>query len=348
MALLMIYSCSGILTCGSAYPGVGLQISSLGRCRRRVGRLEQVHPRLSAELDANGAEPREHVAAFNVPGHGDVISLAFHPSGRQFAAVYNRNRRDELAFYHLTQDADGKETWAQRTDIALGGIGSDIAADEVSVIAIVQDFCSCQINSFCFGNSGKYVSCVSNDGSLTAWAFPIHPRPEPTLPKEEIVVEDEGGPSRIPTPRETTPEPTEDGQMKDASQAEGEDIDMGDPQAATGTEVAEVKEDSTDATIAAIAEDEPRANGIEAPGDSSAVEKGNKDVEMAEESFPAITVNSSAPSRQPSPPPRKDVSDDTKTEIAQNRAKQLIRLRKILCGSPTTSLLALAFDPLGR
>lgn len=203
---------------------------------------------------------------------------------------------------------------------------------------------------------------MSNDGSLTAWAFPIHPRIQAQV-VEETVLEEESAPSRIPTPRENTPEPTEETQAKEADvkQNEGEDVDMDEGKVESGDVTGDGGEANQEDAMAAHTQagdtaEEALPEGASAPTSSAEDAKaadppvgaGDKDVEMAEPSAPAITVNSSAPSRQPSLPPPKAASDEEKTEIAQNRAKQLVRLRKIYCSSLTTSLLALAFDPLGR
>lgn len=64
------------------------------------------------------------VATFKIPG--DVLHVAWHPSGEHFAAVCPRSTRDEVFFYWRK---DGK--WEQRNDIMIGGAGVDIGVVEV-------------------------------------------------------------------------------------------------------------------------------------------------------------------------------------------------------------------------
>jgi hypothetical protein len=66
--------------------------------------------------------------------NGDVIHMAFHPSGRQFAAVCPRSRRDEVLFFHLVESG-GKEVWAKREDVDIGGlpVGAEAPFDEVGL-----------------------------------------------------------------------------------------------------------------------------------------------------------------------------------------------------------------------
>lgn len=75
--------------------------------------------------------PSAPVAMFKISG--DVLHVAFHPSGRQFAAVCPRSTRDEVFFYWLVK-RDGGEKWEQRSDIVMGGAGIDIGVEEVSVV----------------------------------------------------------------------------------------------------------------------------------------------------------------------------------------------------------------------
>ena len=80
---------------------------------------------------AEPTEPRDFVKKFQIAG--DVLHIAFHPSGRQFAVVCPRSRRDEVYFYHLV-DVGGTDVWEQRDDVMLGGLGSEVGYDEVSWI----------------------------------------------------------------------------------------------------------------------------------------------------------------------------------------------------------------------
>ena len=69
--------------------------------------------------------PSAPTATFKITG--DVLHIAFHPSGQQFAVVCPRSTRDEVFFYHLTPAG-----WEARGDIAMGGPLIDIGAEEVS------------------------------------------------------------------------------------------------------------------------------------------------------------------------------------------------------------------------
>ena len=72
--------------------------------------------------------PKEPVTAFKI--NGDVLHIAFHPSGRQFAVVCPRSSRDEVFFYHLTY-RDAKDVWEVRSDVGMGGPAVDIGFEEV-------------------------------------------------------------------------------------------------------------------------------------------------------------------------------------------------------------------------
>jgi THO complex subunit 3 len=69
--------------------------------------------------------PAGPLATFKIPG--DVLHLAFHPSGSHFAAVCPRSIRDEVVFFRQTETG-----WVQREDVMLGGLGIDVGVDEVS------------------------------------------------------------------------------------------------------------------------------------------------------------------------------------------------------------------------
>lgn len=70
--------------------------------------------------------PSAPVATFTRP-RVDVMHIAFHPSGTQFAAVSPGRERDEVLFYKLEGGA-----WVQRNDVMINGPGCDVGADEVS------------------------------------------------------------------------------------------------------------------------------------------------------------------------------------------------------------------------
>jgi hypothetical protein len=61
------------------------------------------------------AEPQDPIAAFTL---GDIMSISFHPSGRQFIASHSRSGRDEVTSFHLVQDGE-TEVWKEREDITL-------------------------------------------------------------------------------------------------------------------------------------------------------------------------------------------------------------------------------------
>jgi len=80
---------------------------------------------------ADRTGPKEPIASFKITG--DVLHVAFHPSGRHFAAVCPRNGYDEVSFYHQTDNEDGKLVWKERSDIALGESATQTAYEEVSL-----------------------------------------------------------------------------------------------------------------------------------------------------------------------------------------------------------------------
>ncbi|ORX34436.1 WD40-repeat-containing domain protein [Kockovaella imperatae] len=213
--------------------------------------------------------PKEAIATFNISG--DVLHLAFHPSGQHFAVVCPRSNRDEVFFYHLTE-RDGTQVWAMREDIGMGGPGVDIGFEE--------------INSLRFSNSGKLVCAVSNDGSINAWAYPQRPRQLKLDEPLDNVGAGKGAAETLgSTPRSGTPD-RDEGEKPPAEN----DVEMADDSAA-------------------------QADPVEADG------KAMAPVQLATLSAQEI-------------------------EQEKKRARQLQRLRHAVCHS--ASLLALAFDPLGR
>lgn len=88
-----------------------------------------------------------------------MINLAWHPSGQHFAAVYPVKSRDLVDFFRLLTNESGEPKWEKREDITLGGLSHGIGSEE--------------INSLRFINSGRLVCAVSNDGSVSAWIYPV-------------------------------------------------------------------------------------------------------------------------------------------------------------------------------
>jgi len=84
-----------------------------------------LHP--SGELTTG---PQDPIATFTL---GDIMSISFHPSGRQFLASHSRSGRDEVASFHLVQDGEA-EVWKERDDITLTS-RSGTPYDEVRVHA---------------------------------------------------------------------------------------------------------------------------------------------------------------------------------------------------------------------
>lgn len=72
------------------------------------------------------SKPTAPLASFKITG--DVLHVAFHPSGTHFAAVCPRSTRDEVFFFRRSDDG----TWEQRSDVMMGGAGIDIGVEEVS------------------------------------------------------------------------------------------------------------------------------------------------------------------------------------------------------------------------
>ncbi|KAK8846863.1 hypothetical protein IAR55_005953 [Kwoniella newhampshirensis] len=330
----------------------------------------------------NLTTPTTPVTTFRITG--DVLHIAFHPSGRHFAVVCPMRSRDEVYFYWQTTE-NGKDTWSRREDIGLGGPAGDIGSEE--------------INSLRFTNSGKLVCAVSNDGSINAWVYPstlqfekeeLHPEtgsiegrlqinesgPSTSPSSPKATADDDApltGKSRAASPREGTPD---EGGREGAT---GGDVDMDE-----GVQGQEQAEDRVDVIEGEDEGDVEREGEEKAPGnggvnndeeeeEAAATETQGQDVEMAEPSLPETNENevenkveaeaplsneteptipppSAAPSRRPSPPATTISSSNPPapivTEKAQPRAKQLQRFRHSVCHS--ASLLSLGFDPRGK
>lgn len=59
--------------------------------------------------------PQDPIASFTL---GDIMSISFHPSGRQFLVSHSRSGRDEVTSFHLVSDGE-VEVWKERDDITL-------------------------------------------------------------------------------------------------------------------------------------------------------------------------------------------------------------------------------------
>ncbi|WWD22174.1 hypothetical protein CI109_106665 [Kwoniella shandongensis] len=321
----------------------------------------------------NLTSPSAPIATFRITG--DVLHIAFHPSGRHFAVVCPMRSRDEVYFYWQTI-VDGKEVWARREDIGLGGALGDIGSEE--------------INSLRFTNSGKLVCAVSNDGSINAWIYPlslVQPEEIPQIPNSnangntaQALVINESGPSTTPSspkvtadadadadaegdggeedvpvigksratsPREGTP--GEEGGREGKAEGEGGDVEMSedvDVKSGEGEQGEEKPQVEGEGNTTESGEGETKAEET-----ATIADVRNQDVEMEEsakpntepEPEPEATIpppSSAAPSRRPTPPPPAAVPTPAP------RAKQLLRLRHSVCHS--ASLLALGFDPRGQ
>ncbi|ORY27104.1 WD40-repeat-containing domain protein [Naematelia encephala] len=128
--------------------------------------------------------PNSPTQTFSI--RGDVLHIAFHPSGRHFAVVCPRQSRDEVFFFWKVLQ-DGKYVWEMRDDIGMGGPHIDIGSEE--------------INSLCFLKNGKAVCAVSNDGSLNAWSYPSERRAYSPL---------DPGPGQLSGPSTSPPSPKSD------------------------------------------------------------------------------------------------------------------------------------------
>ncbi|WVQ97927.1 hypothetical protein IAU59_005046 [Kwoniella sp. CBS 9459] len=309
------------------------------------------------------SSPSSPVATFKISG--DVLHIAFHPSGRHFAVVCPQKNKDEVFFFWLTE-VDGQEVWARREDIALGGALMDIGSEE--------------INSLRFINSGKLICAVSNDGSINAWVYPLQlqiPQEPEDRPLPEVLIPESGpstapsspkptadddaalrGKSRGASPSEDAPDQTRTGEAEDKEAAiEGGDVEMGE----AGAEPAanrEIKEGSQpeqevepEVKVEVVG---PPSEAQNPPADAAieqTAEEKNGDIEMADnptiEAAPStpLPASSAAPSRRPSPPAPID-KPSIPAPSEKKKAGQLLRLRHTICHS--ASLLSLAFDPQGR
>ncbi|KJE00638.1 hypothetical protein I311_05765 [Cryptococcus gattii NT-10] len=267
--------------------------------------------------------PSAPIATFKTPG--DVINLAWHPSGRHFAAVYPVKSRDLVDFFRLSSSAESEELkWEKREDITLGGLSHGIGSEE--------------INSLRFINSGQLVCAVSNDGSISAWVYPLEsvrldvieqmePEQEQGQEQEDADAvtggkEDEDDKYDLEdgpvTPDLPAVEPTAEEPVEDVKPAESNgDVEM------TETENTDAKQNEESKE-----EEAPETNKPE-----------SQDVEMADVAQSNTQPSSAQPSRQPTPPPPPKTTP-------KPHAEPLRRYRHNVCYA--ASLLSLAYDPKGR
>ncbi|WVQ84167.1 hypothetical protein IAT38_006314 [Cryptococcus sp. DSM 104549] len=284
------------------------------------------------------------LVTFKIPG--DALHITFHPSGRQFAVVCPMRSRDEVYFYHFVPSpepgaAEGAGEWVRRDDIALGGVSADHGSEE--------------INSLRFTNSGELVCAVSNDGSLNAWVYPVDVEVPAAAAVAAVVngTANGNGASGSSTPKMTQEDATREGTPEvGAATRDGEAAEQtGDVEMADG-EAEAVAAGTTDAE-GETATGEQAETKAEAETETPTPAVIDGDVEMAS-THPSSVPGTSAPSRQPTPPPCSTAPAPVSTvpaptpasASAKPRAKQLTRYRHSVCHS--ASLLSLAFDPRGQ
>ncbi len=205
-----------------------------------------------------------------------------------------------------------------------------------------------QINSLRFSNSGKMVCAVSNDGSVNAWVYPLELRvvePELTTTTGQLQgkeaegdgEERDGVKSRAATPREGTPD--EEGERgKGEEDREGETVQA----EAHGEDTATTADGNGNEGMQGDGADGKPEGDVEMVEANGKVEGGSKEVVMTEMEL----KQSTAPSRQSTPPPTTTPTRQPQPDIDARRSKQLRRFRHNVCHS--ASLLSLSFDPLGR
>lgn len=288
-----------------------------------------------------------------------MINLAWHPSGRHFAAVYPVKSRDLVDFFRLSSSAEsGELKWEKREDITLGGLSHGIGSEE--------------INSLRFINSGQLVCAVSNDGSISAWVYPLESVRLDVI--EQVEPEQEQGQEQEEDADAAT------GGKEDEEDKEGEEgeEDKEDKEDKENKEDKDDKEDEEDEDAKYDLEDGPATPDLpsveataeepvedvkpaESNGDVEMTETENtdakqneelkeeeapetnkpesQDVEMADAAQSNTQPSSAQPSRQPTPPPL------AKTTFKPH-AQPLRRYQHNVCYA--ASLLSLAYDPKGR
>nr|ODN94924.1 hypothetical protein L204_04264 [Cryptococcus depauperatus CBS 7855] len=256
------------------------------------------------------------IAIFKTPG--DVINLAFHPSGRHFAAVYPMKGRDVVDFFCLTQVL-GKDTWLKRDDITLGGFTPEIGSEE--------------LNSLRFINSGELVCAVSNDGTINAWIYPVEytPLEDGVQPDDSIDTAEQCEAEEDDRDREggEKGDGCSDVSTPDDSEEYKEEAVEGDVEMTEG----DVKGQATPENANHETMDEPEGMPIES--------NANGVPEIAEtDSRDDTQLPTAQPLREATPPA------DVTVEHVKRRAKSLTRYRHASIYS--ASLLSLSFDPRGR
>ncbi|GMK59496.1 hypothetical protein CspeluHIS016_0801020 [Cutaneotrichosporon spelunceum] len=268
---------------------------------------------------------------FSIPG--DVLHVAFHPSGRHFAAVCPRTERDVVFFYHLK---DGE--WVKREDVQINGAGVGSGEE--------------QVNSFRFGNGGGSALAVNQDGALNTWFYPV----------DEIV---RGQASERPSKRPRTEEKEEAeeeaevaGEERDGPEETQADADRPAEEAA-GTAPESEEQDAdvamADASLALAAAALPTPARTPAPGTPAA---GTPAADTPAAGTPAAgtpaggtpAAGTPAPGSRPASPTQaeKDAAADIARAAREARIRE-IQLERGPRKAVTVGLsLALAVDPRGR
>ncbi|OXC65940.1 hypothetical protein AYX13_05135 [Cryptococcus neoformans] len=204
--------------------------------------------------------PSAPVATFKTPG--DVINLAWHPSGQHFAAVYPVKSRDLVDFFRLLTNESGEPKWEKREDITLGGLSHGIGSEE--------------INSLRFINSGQLVCAVSNDGSVSAWIYPVE-SVRVDLADEQMEPEQEQGQEQEQEEQEQVEREQEEQEQEEQEQEEQEQEEK-EPEVVTeGKEDGVTTEEKKDEMVTEEKEDkEGKGNNEEG--------QNKKDKESGEES----------------------------------------------------------------
>lgn len=250
--------------------------------------------------------PAAPVAMFTLP-RTDVMHVAFHPSGTQFAAVSPGRERDEVLFYRL--DAG---VWVKRDDVMINGPGCGGGTEE-------------QINSLRFGNGGKSVLGVTHDGALNSWWFPVDPvvrderptkkaRMNSPSPEEE---EEKAGEVEDGADRDATPEP-----QAQAMAEGGEDDQEG---GAEGEGEGEAQPEGDETKVAQVDGDADMADSASIPAPLASVPAS------AAPSPPPTTPASPVKEGTPAPTPATDAEtaqDRERTEKERERAEKATRDRE--------------------
>ena len=147
------------------------------------------------------------------------------------------------------------------------------------------------MNGIQFVNSGKAICGVSNDGTFSAWKFPLDPIPlspeHVVLEVDEDMDEDEADKaSRKSTPRDATPEPDNDDPeaATAAEEVTGDDADVAKD---TAHDEGEISKAAENVDVATKAED---AGDAEVEGQMAAQDEDEGGVVDAEEALAAKPV----------------------------------------------------------